>query len=137
MKTIFVDTSAWLALINKTDLLHAKAKTIRDHLIESHSNLLLTDYILVEIANTFSRIPYRKTAIELISFIRFSENTQVIGIDDNFFQKALELYSERLDKEWSLTDCASFVVMKAMGLTEAFTSDHHFEQAGFTILIKE
>jgi uncharacterized protein len=41
----------------------------------------------------------------------------------------------RRDKEWSLTDCISFVVMKERGLTEALTADHHFEQAGFKALL--
>ena len=137
MKTVFVDTSAWLALINKTDLRHQQAKAIRDHLFETHNNLLVTDYILVELANALSRIPFRKAVIQLISFIQSSENIQIIEIEKNLFQKAWELYSERPDKEWSRTDCVSFVVMRTMGLTEAFTSDHHFEQAGFNILIKD
>ena len=42
---------------------------------------------------------------------------------------------QRLDKDWSLTDCISFIVMRRRGLTDALTSDHHFEQAGFTILL--
>jgi predicted nucleic acid-binding protein len=137
MKSVLVDTLAWLALINKSDLRHKKAKKIRDRLFESHCNLLITDYILVETANALSRIPFRKAAIQLISFIQSSENIQLIEIDKSLFLKAWDLYSARLDKEWSLTDCANFIVMNAMGISEAFTSDHHFEQAGFRILIKE
>jgi len=45
------------------------------------------------------------------------------------------LYQQRPDKEWGLTDCISFVVMQEQGISEAFTSDHHFTQAGFTILL--
>lgn len=136
MKTVFVDTSAWLALINKTDHLHHEAKKVRDDLIEQGARLLVTDYILVETANALSRIPFRKAVVQLISFIQSSEDIQVIQIDNGLFQEAWGLYSERIDKEWSLTDCASFAVMTGMGLKEAFTSDHHFEQAGFTILMK-
>jgi len=47
----------------------------------------------------------------------------------------LFLYSSRKDKEWTLTDCISFVVMKREGLGEALTGDHHFKQAGFTALL--
>jgi len=137
MKTVFVDTSAWLALINKTDHRHHKARKVRDDLLEQHFRLVLTDYILLETANALSRIAFRKAAVQLISFIQSSDDIQKIEIDKALFQEAWSLYSERLDKEWSLTDCASFVVMKAMGLTEAFTSDHHFEQAGFNILLKD
>ena len=47
-----------------------------------------------------------------------------------------QLYRERADKEWPLTDCISFVVMQEHGLAEALTADHHFEQAGFKALLK-
>jgi predicted nucleic acid-binding protein len=50
--------------------------------------------------------------------------------------KAIELYSQRPDKEWSLTDCVSFITMQEHGLAEALTGDHHFEQAGFVALLK-
>jgi predicted nucleic acid-binding protein len=50
---------------------------------------------------------------------------------------ARTFFSVRPDKEWSLTDCISFVVMNERGITDALTSDHHFEQAGFQILLKD
>jgi predicted nucleic acid-binding protein len=60
----------------------------------------------------------------------------VIQASPEVFDLGLDLYARRLDKEWSLTDCISFAVMKEHGLTQALTGDHHFEQAGFTILLK-
>lgn len=60
MKTVFVDTSDWLALINKTDHLHHTARGVRDDLLEQGFRFLVTDYILVETANALSRIPFRK-----------------------------------------------------------------------------
>ena len=51
------------------------------------------------------------------------------------FERGLALYNARPDKEWSLTDCISFVVMADEGLTDALTGDRHFEQAGFTALL--
>jgi hypothetical protein len=130
-------TSALLALINKTDHLHHRARGVRDDLLKQPFRFFVTDYILVEIANALSRIPFRKAVVQLISFIQSSDDIQVIQIDKDVFQEAWRLYSERLDKQWSLTDRSSFIVMKAMGLKDAFTSDHHFEQAGFNILIKD
>jgi predicted nucleic acid-binding protein len=136
-KPIFVDTAAWLALINKSDILHKKAKQIRDRLIRERRQFLLTDYVIVEIANALSRIPFRKAAVQVISLIQSSRNISVVEIDKDIFIEAWNLYEERLDKEWSFTDCASFVVMKKLGLNDAFTSDHHFEQAGYNILLKD
>jgi predicted nucleic acid-binding protein len=51
------------------------------------------------------------------------------------FKEAWDFYKARTDKDWSLTDCTSFVVMKSRGIERAFTADRHFEQAGFTVLI--
>jgi len=136
-KPVFVDTAAWLALINKSDALHEKAKRIRNKLVRERGQFLLTDYIVVEIANALSRVPFRQTAVQIISLIQSSANTMVVRIDKEIFAEAWRLYSERLDKEWSFTDCTSFIVMNRMGLTDAFTSDHHFEQAGFNILLKD
>ena len=136
-KPVFVDTAAWLALLNKSDVLHEKAKRIRNKLVRERRQFLLTDYIVVEIANALSRVPLRQTAVQIISLIQSSANTMVVRVDKEIFGEAWRLYSERLDKEWSFTDCTSFIVMNSMGLTDAFTSDHHFEPAGFNVLLKD
>ena len=52
------------------------------------------------------------------------------------YQRAFALYCQRMDKEWGLTDCISFVVMRERGLTEALSADKHFEQAGFRALLR-
>ncbi len=137
MKTIFIDTSAWLALINKSDEFHEKAKLVRDGLVEKNARFVMTDYIIVEIANCFSRIPFREAAIKLIESIRNSEDIEVVRVNEDIFEKAWDLYSSRKDKEWGFTDCTSFVVMRENGIKEAFSADHHFEQAGFKILLKK
>ncbi len=56
-------------------------------------------------------------------------------IDEKLDEQAWKLLETRLDKTWSLVDCASFVVMKNRGLTDALTTDRHFEQAGFVRLL--
>src|SRR4030043_787554 len=135
--SVFVDTSAWIALINKSDVFYLKAKTIRDVLVRDDRQCLVTDYVVVEIANSLSRISWRSSAIQLINSIYASENINVVEIDKDIYVEAWKLYSERIDKEWSLTDCTSFVVMNRNGIAEAFTNDRHFDQAGFKILLKE
>jgi hypothetical protein len=135
-KTVFVDTAAWLALVNKSDMIHQKARKVRDSLVKQTFKFMVTDYVLVEIANAFSRPPYRSSAIKLITTIQASNDIQIIAINKEIYSKAWSLYSERPDKEWSFTDCTSFIVMKAFGIKEAFTTDHHFEQSGFSILLK-
>jgi len=134
-RKVFVDTSAWLALVNKSDAAHQKARKVRDTLLKYPSQFLVTNYVMVEIANAFSRIPYKETAVKLISSIEMSENIHIIEINKEIYKKAWQVYSTYLDKDWSLTDCTSFEVMRERRITEAFTTDKHFEQAGFDILI--
>ena len=134
---VFVDISAWLALINKSDVFHVKAKNIRDILLRDNIQFVVTDYVVVEVANSLSKIPWRSSAIQLINSIQLSENIRVVEINKEIYNEAWGLYSKRTDKEWGLTDCASFVVMKRYAITVAFTNDHHFEQMGFNILLKE
>jgi len=59
----------------------------------------------------------------------------VVHVDEELIQRGLEMFKARNDKDWSLTDCISFVVMKEKGITMALTSDHHFQQAGFEKLM--
>lgn len=134
---VFVDTSAWLALVNKSDTFHLKAKEIRDTLLRNRATFVITDFIIVEIANCLSRIPFRSTAIQLISFIKASEDIEIVSIDKEIYDESWSLYCSHQDKEWGLTDCTSFVVMNHNQIKEAFSTDHHFEQAGFKIFLKE
>lgn len=62
---------------------------------------------------------------------------EIVPLSEPLYARGLALYRDRPDKGWSLTDCISFVVMKEMGLSEAFTGDHHFSQAGYVPLLVE
>jgi predicted nucleic acid-binding protein len=72
----------------------------------------------------------------MIENLRSAEEIQIVPASAELFNRALVLFTSRPDKEWSLTDCTSFVVMQEHGMTEALTADHHFEQAGFVALLK-
>lgn len=134
--TIFVDTVAWLALVNKSEDLHDAARTVRDRLVQKKAKLITTDFVVVEIANSLARLPLRGVARKLIDFIRTSATVELVTITPELSEKAYQLYCSRDDKEWGLTDCTSFVVMENMKINQAFTADRHFEQAGFSILLK-
>ncbi len=134
--SVFVDTVAWLALVNKSEDLHEAARTVRDQLIQQKVKLITTDFVVVEIANSLARFPLRGLARKLIDFIRTADTVELVTITPELFEKAYQLYCTRDDKEWGLTDCTSFVVMQKMRMNRAFTADRHFEQAGFTVLLK-
>ena len=74
--------------------------------------------------------------VELLDKFVNEEGFQIAALSQEMVDQAVALFRSRPDKEWGLTDCVSFVVMKERGLTEALTADHHFEQAGFSILLK-
>lgn len=59
----------------------------------------------------------------------------IVAASPELMHRGIELYEARSDKDWSLTDCTSFIVMQDRGLTDALTGDHHFEQAGFRPLL--
>ena len=62
---------------------------------------------------------------------------QVVTVDTNLLQRALQLYEARLDKGWDLTDCISFVVMQDHQITDAVTADVHFQPAGFRAVLTD
>jgi predicted nucleic acid-binding protein len=133
-RKVFIDTSAWIALANSTDKLHDKAKTIRTRLLKERASFVTTNVVIIELANSLCRTPSRSAAIDLIEGINDSSNVKIIHLDRDLQGDAWALFSSRRDKDWSLTDCVSFVVMRQEGIGEAFAFDRHFEQAGFTTL---
>ena len=136
-KGVFIDTSALVALINDKDKLHRQAIEIIEQLRRQNCILITTEFIILEVANELRNPIYRNRVVNYINDLRNYKNIRIISVNTKLFQNGWSLYSTREDKEWSLTDCISFIVMQENNITEAFTSDRHFEQAGFIKLIKE
>lgn len=128
---IFIDTAAWLALANKSDTLHKRAIALNQDLLSQGTRYTTTDYVLTEVANALSRPPHRKTTVRFLEAIFSSKNIGIATITRARFLRAWQLYKSRPDKEWGLTDCTSFIVMEDEHIRQAFTSDHHFKQAGY------
>ena len=136
MKRIFADTSYWIALFNPRDELQARAVAAA----QSHSEdqIVTSEMVLVEFLNGFSdRGPrLRRAASKAVKTLHGSPNVTVIPQTSDQFQRALDRYEERIDKDWSLTDCASFLIMEAEGIESALTHDQHFAQAAFQALLR-
>lgn len=133
---IFVDTAGWLALANKSDLLHQRATKLHHDLLSKGAQYLTTDYVLTEVANSLARPPYRKSIIRFLDTIFSSRSVTILTVTPAHFLRAYQLYKSRPDKEWGFTDCTSFILMEEQRLREAFTSDYHFQQAGYTCLLR-
>ncbi|GGA04574.1 type II toxin-antitoxin system VapC family toxin [Okeania sp. KiyG1] len=137
MKRIFLDTSYLQALADERDDLHNKALAV------SESNGVYagvtTEMVLTELLNAFSnRGEYlRQVAIEIVEALRGDPNIEIIPQTADQFEKAMKFYQQRLDKGYSLTDCASMLVMKEQNLWEIMTYDRHFTQEGFYALLRD
>jgi len=92
---------------------------------------LTTDLILMELANSLLKPPYRKTVVTVIEKIKEDSNTTIVPFSSEGMSKAMALFKSRGDKTWGLVDCFSFVVMKENRIKQALTFDDHFLQAGF------
>jgi predicted nucleic acid-binding protein len=134
----FADTAGWAAWLGRPEPMHARAVSLIAQARRDGRELVTTNYVLTELASLLSsplRLP-RPQQIQLLTDLRAATWVDVIHIDPSLDAAAWTLWASRPDKEWSLVDCASFVVMQRQGLTQALTTDHHFEQAGFTRLLK-
>lgn len=130
--SLFLDTAYILALLNSHDGFHLQARKLSS---EIDVPLVTTEAILTEIGNALAKPQWRELAVDTVNDLRADESVEIISVNSELFSRAFELYSSRMDKDWGLTDCISFVVMKDAKLKEALTTDHHFEQAGFKVLL--
>lgn len=134
MKTVFADTGYWHAAVDPADQLHDKVNAISEKL--GPVRMLTTEMVLDELLAALRGPVTRATAIRAVQAIMSNPNVEVVPQTSLQFQEALRLYSDRTDKEWSLTDCASFNLMNQRGVREALAHDKHFEQAGFAALLR-
>jgi uncharacterized protein len=132
MKRVFVDTVYYLALTNPRDQYAADA--IR--FTADFSGAFVTSaWVLAEVANSLTRGTDRSLFLELYRSLADDRRIMIVPPNQELFDEGIHLFAERPDKEWSLTDCISFIIMREYDLTDALTADHHFEQAGFRILL--
>ena len=132
MKTVFADAFYFVALLNRADQHHSRAVAAARKL---RDNLLTTEWVLTELADALAKSSSRALIAPFIRTLEQDPNVTIVPATHHLLNLGLRLYEERRDKEWSLTDCISFVVMTDAGI-EALTGDKHFAQAGFTALLE-
>ena len=133
MKEVFADTFYFLALLSQSDAAHQRA--IRATAAR-RSTLATTGWVLTELATSLAKRDARAGFLATLDALASNPKAIVLGHDERLYDAGIELFRSRQDKDWSLTDCISFVVMGERGITTALTGDHHFEQAGFAALLK-
>ncbi|MBX6314361.1 MAG: type II toxin-antitoxin system VapC family toxin [Isosphaeraceae bacterium] len=132
---VFIDTSGWIALLNRRDQDHAAASERMDEFRRARRILVMTDWVFAEAGNGLARTMARLQFVAAARSFLQSTRGRFLWIDDDLFHQALALYEQMDDKTWGLVDCASILIMQAEGMTEALTSDRHFQQAGFRCLL--
>jgi predicted nucleic acid-binding protein len=133
MTRLFGDASYYLALLNANDELHSLAREVTPGL---DAEIVTTAWVLTEVVDALSSPPNRPKAVAFVHDCEADPQITIVAPSRSLFDAGLALFARRPDKEWSLTDCISFVVMSDQVITDALSSDHHFEQAGFNILLK-
>ena len=138
MPEIFVDTAGWGHLVDPTQEYHSLATKVYRGGRQRGHRFVTTNYVIAELVALLTsplRVP-RSSVIAFIEHLKMSPHIVIVHIDATLDEQAWQLLTERPDKEWSLVDCSSFVVMQQRGTVEALTTDHNFEQAGYVCLLK-
>jgi uncharacterized protein len=131
--TVFADTFALIAWLNPRDDAHA---VVAAYLDGFKGRLLTTEWVLMELADALCAPEARSTAVAFLKAVRADPFFEVVGYVPAVYEAGFDLFANRPDKAWSLTDCISFAVMTEHKLSEVLTADHHFAQAGFRVVFK-
>ena len=135
MRKVFADTLYWVAIIRPNDPYQRAAKEARQAI--GPCIIVTTDEVLCEFATAFAKSgpTLREKVVQIVRELLDNGSVRVMAQSRESFLRALDRFSERPDKEYSLTDCSSMNAMDAEGIRDVLTNDHHFEQEGYNVLI--
>jgi len=134
-RILFLDSSFIYALLNHRDQFHRQAAALLDRLRPS-DQFVITDAVIFECCSLLAALGARSSIVGFLDDIIVDDRYLIVHIDAERFYRAYEMFKSYRDKEWSLVDCASFLVMQDESIEMALTADHHFEQMGFTALLR-
>ena len=133
MTPVFADAFYFFALLNEKDAAHETAKLFS---FQTDAPYVTTAWVLTEVGDGCADVERRNLFLQLLEMLHESSDAKIIPASEELFERGVELFRQRPDKDWPLTDCISFVVMEDEGILDALTGDKHFEQAGFRALLK-
>jgi predicted nucleic acid-binding protein len=134
---LFLDTGFLVALLVADDQYHDRALGLANQIEGEDHHVVTTCVVVAEIGDALASPGYREKAAEHIAALQRSPTVDIVPLTEELFLNGFELYRERQDKSWGITDCISFAVMRERGLREALTTDSDFEQAGFNALLRD
>jgi hypothetical protein len=131
-----MDSAGFLALWDAGDEHHTAAVALQAELVRKGRRFLTTEYVVDESITLLLMRHSHAAAVDFHDTIERSGALRLEWIGPDRFHAAGKLFRKHADKEWSFTDCVSFTVMRELRIPDAFTTDHHFKQAGFVPLLK-
>lgn len=136
MTSVFADTGYYIALLNPNDNLHRLAIEVSEK--SSYSHTVTSEMVLAELLNYFARrgSHLRGLAAKVVQELLNDPNVSVKPQTSVLFRTSFEMYLNREDKAWTLTDCASFCLMREFEIEDVYSHDIHFEQAGFRPILR-
>lgn len=134
MKRAFLDTGFLIALESISDQYHTKAREYWLKFLQSKPLLVTSTFVFDEVTTFFNSRNHHAKAVEIGKNLIASSSIELIYVDEKIFDEGWKYFQMYHDKQYSLTDCISFVLMEKNELQDALTFDQHFEQAGFRIL---
>ena len=132
----FADTSALYAFVDRNDSNHSTARDAVTRLVQAGRRIITTDYVVTETINLANARGGTVVATRVLDLIEQSAGIRVEWIGVERFDAAKKFFRKHSDHGYSFTDCTSFVVMRELRLIEALTTDHHFVEAGFRVLLR-
>jgi predicted nucleic acid-binding protein len=134
---VFLDAVYAIAVTVTNDQYHERAVALAWQMKADGTRLITTRAVVLEIGNALSKMRYRQAASSLLDALEEDALVEIVPTSEELCRRAFQLYKNRIDKEWGLTDCISFVTMQDRNLIEALNADEHFQQAGFRALLRE
>ncbi len=132
MRTVFADSHYFFALVNPHDDGHSRAV---DFSKSYTGGIVSTAWVFTELGDGLASPQDRPVFNRLLARFVHDSACRLIAPSRDLFDAGAQLFADRQDKNWSLTDCISFTVMRELGLTDALTGDRHFVQAGYCALL--
>ena len=137
MEEVFADAGYWIAMLNPADQLHRKALSVTAEI--AGLRIVTSEMVLVEFLNSVARLgdEVRIEAAAILPKLSANPNVHVVPQTSAQLAAAARRYAGRPDQRWSVTDCASFLIMEGRGIIKALAYDRDFVQAGFRALLRE
>lgn len=134
-RDVFIDTSGLYAIVDRRDSRHVEARDAVGKLVREGRRLIVTDYVVSETVTLARARSGAHVAVRVLDLIEQSAGIRVEWIGPPRFDAVKAFVRRHTDHEYSFTDCASFVVMRDLRLTQALTTDRRFVEAGFETLL--